>query len=358
MTITFGLIGSSSNETALHAESFEACEGAVLHGMYDTNCITTVKIAAVTRAFVYTDLTALLQRTEIDAVWIASSLAERPRHAIQAAKAGKHIIIEQPIAATLAEADMVIEACSRHGVVLSIAAPNRFQPSIVRMKEALENGIFGKLNHMNFTIRRSADSTPEHSISSSLTPSPSLLPGEIRLDAPAVLQEASHHLDLMLWLAGDVLEVSAYKDSRRSQLLSEDTLAARCRFRSGAIGIFQAASTVIPGADEDVAALFGDRGTALLGGEGAASILRWNVRVDSSRPELHLLPDAGQTGTSKGGGSLGVLQDMVEALRTGRDPAVTGAQGRRTLALLLSIQEVTGSAGAASATSARDARIG
>jgi UDP-N-acetyl-2-amino-2-deoxyglucuronate dehydrogenase len=333
MTITFGLIGSSSNETASHAESFEACEGAILHGIYDTNCINTVKVAAGTRAFVYTDLSALLQQAEIDAVWIASSLAERPYHAVQAAKAGKHIIMEQPIAATLTEADMVIEACSRHGVVLSVAAPNRFQPSIVRMKEALENGIFGKLNHMNFTIRRSG-----------------------RLDASAVLQEASHHLDLMLWMAGDVLEVSPYKDSRRSQLLSENTLTARCRFRSGAIGIFQAASTVIPGADEDVAALFGDRGTALLGGEGAASILRWNVRVDSSRPELHLIPDAGRTGTSNG--SLGVLQDMVEALRTGRDPAVTGAQGRRTLALLLSIQEVTCSTLASTAASVRDARIG
>src|SRR5699024_4806900 len=101
----------------------------------------------------YTDSADLVSRSDLDVVNICTPSGLHPDLTVQAAEAGKHVLVEKPMALTMAEADRMIQACADNGVKLSVVHPNRFRPAIRELKKRLERGAFGKISHANATLR-------------------------------------------------------------------------------------------------------------------------------------------------------------------------------------------------------------
>jgi len=206
------------------------------------------------------DWKELLKRKDVDAVIIATHPRPHCQIALAAARAGKHILLEKPMCRTVAEADRMIAAARKAGVMLQVAYIMRFRPSYQKLKELLDDGTLGK-PHLVY-CNQVGWFPPRH---------PWLF---IRAESGGMLvEQAIHVLDEWLWLYGPVKSVYAqtshvpiggtYPEKRRAV---ENNATVVVRFRSGATGMLckSWAAEVRHGGEGVVC----ERGSAQLGGGG------------------------------------------------------------------------------------------
>jgi len=312
-----------------HAEAIATADGAVLHAVYDTNCINAERFSQKYGCRVYGDLDELLQDPQIDIVNICTPTGLHAPLTIKAAHAGKNVIVEKPIALTLADADAMIEACSTSGVKLAVVHPNRFRPAVMALKQAIDEGKFGKLSHINATVRWNRDQSYYDQAA---------WRGTKAMDGGVLMNQAIHNLDLMLWLGGPVREVQAYTATRFRQIEAEDIAVAVVRFESGALGVVEAAATVYPRNLEETISVFGETGTAAIGGPTANWIRHWTFE---SMPQEQAEQLIGSIEADPFGmpGHHHIVSDMIDAVRNERKPVVSGEDGKHALALALSVYE-------------------
>ncbi|MDZ4717191.1 MAG: Gfo/Idh/MocA family oxidoreductase [Roseiflexaceae bacterium] len=280
-----------------------------------------------------TSLDALLARTDVDAVCICTPSGMHAQQAITAAQAGKHVLVEKPIALSLRDADAMIAACRDHGVRLGVALQRRSDPQFQAVRAAITAGALGRLVLGSVSVPyirlqsyyESADWR-----------------GTWALDGGGALMNQSVHLiDLLIWFMGDVAEIQARIDTLDHQIEVEDCAAATLRFSNGALGSIIATTAAVPGFPHRVE-IYGTRGGVQIEGE---AIVRWDS-VDSEPVYGRLgayaaAPQAAGSGaTPTGISSIGhtrILADFVDSIRTQRDPLVTGEEARRALAVVLGI---------------------
>ena len=324
--VRYGIIGCG-HIAKKHVEAIRAVDGAQLVAVCDTD---PGRMEAFLEEGVegYTDSADLVSRSDLDLVNICTPSGLHPDLTVQAAEAGKHVLVEKPMALTMAEADRMIQACADNGVKLSVVHPNRFRPAIRELKKRLERGAFGKISHANATLRWNRnqsyyDQAPWR--------------GTQAMDGGVLMNQAIHNLDLLLWTAGDVEEVASYQATRLRNIEAEDTSVSIVKFKNGALGVIEAAVTLYPRNLEESLSLFGETGTAVIGGPTANWIKTWKFAdlTDEEAEEAIRQVEADPFGMP---GHQCLIQDMTEAVRTGGEPMVTGEDGRRALGLVVACQ--------------------
>ena len=245
--------------------------------------------------------------------------------AVRAAEAGKHVVVEKPMAMTLDEADRMIAACEKNGVLMTVVHPNRFRPAVMELKRRMEEGAFGTIGHANATVRWNRNQAYYDQAS---------WRGTRAMDGGVLMNQAIHNLDLLLWLMGDVEEVASYQATRIRRIEAEDTSVSVLRFKSGALGVIEAAVTVYPRNLEESLAIFGEKGTAVIGGPTANWIKTWRF-ADLTEEESRATIARVEKDPYGVPGHRCIIEDMTEAVRTGRRPKITGEDGRRALELVV-----------------------
>ena len=170
---------------------------------------------------------------------------------IQVAEAKKHVIVEKPMALTLEDADRMIDACEKNGVKMAVVHPDRFRPAVVELKKQLDNGAFGKIGHANATVRWNRnqayyDQAPWR--------------GTKAMDGGVLMNQAIHDMDLLLWMMGDIEEISSYHATRIRDIEAEDTSVSVIGFKNGSLGVLEAAVTIYPKNLEESLSIFGGKG--------------------------------------------------------------------------------------------------
>ena len=194
--IRVGVIGSGGIFRSLHAPYYEMTDLAEIVAVADVNESSAREVASKFNADAYADYRDLLRRDDVDAVDVCTHPAPHMEITVAAAEAGKHILVEKPMCRTVAEADRMIEAAEKAGVMLQVAYMIRFNPVYQKLKELLEDGTLGDL-HMAYCCQVGWF-PPRH---------PWLF---IREQSGGMLvEQAIHNLDAWLWLYGDVEEVFA-----------------------------------------------------------------------------------------------------------------------------------------------------
>lgn len=286
---------------------------------------------------VYTDVEAMLRLPGLDVVCICTASGAHLEPAMAAARAGKHVIVEKPLEVTLERCDALIEACRQSGVRLGAIFPSRFADANRALKEAVSLGRFGRLT-MGVTACpwwRTQAYYDEGGWK-----------GTLALDGGgALMNQAIHNVDLLLWLMGDAASVMAMTATLAHERIEvEDTAAACVQFQSGALGIIQAATSAYPGWPKTIA-LHGDRGSALVEQE---DVLRWDFAEPRPEDEALRARFAHKAAASGGASHPAAisheyhrrqLEDFVQSLRTGKPLAVDGAEGRKAVALIVAIYE-------------------
>ncbi|MET0555071.1 MAG: Gfo/Idh/MocA family oxidoreductase, partial [Vicinamibacteria bacterium] len=266
----------------------------------------------------------------VDAVCICSPSGPHGPQAAAAARAGKHVLVEKPMALTLAEADEAIDAARAAGVVLGAALQRRTEPAYRALHDAIADGALGRVVLASTTVPYLR--TPEYFAATPWRATWAVDGGGV------LINQAIHLADLLLWMCGDVREVRASAATVVRAIEAEDTLTASLQFESGALGAIVATTGAAPGFPHRLE-VYGDRGGVQI---EADAVVRWDADA-ARRPAGTAAAVTAGSGSSPTGlapdGHRRLLADFVDAVRTGREPLVSGVEGRRSLALVLAVYE-------------------
>jgi UDP-N-acetyl-2-amino-2-deoxyglucuronate dehydrogenase len=277
----------------------------------------------------FTSLDDMLAEVPSDIVTIATPSGLHPAHAMAAARAGRHVISEKPMAITLADADAMVAECERAGVQLFVVKQNRLNPPIQLLKRAVDKGRFGRLFVANCTVRWTRpqdyyDQAPWR--------------GTWALDGGAFMNQASHYVDLMQWLMGPVDSVVAKTATLARRIEAEDTGAAVIRFASGALGVMEVTMLTFPKNLEGSITIMGEKGTARIGGTAVNKIEHWQF---ADYDDDDRLVEASNTNPTSvyGFGHLPYYRNVLAVLRGEARPETDGRAGRKSLELILGIYQ-------------------
>ena len=272
----------------------------------------------------------LAAHPEVDVVNVLTPSGLHVDHVVDLAPHGKHIVCEKPMALRPEHCDRMIEACRAGGGRLFVVKNNRFNPAVQAARRALEAGRFGKLVSASVSLRWRRDQAYYDQAA---------WRGTWALDGGVLSQQATHHLDLMQWFMGPVESVQCQTATRLMQIEVEDTAAAILRFRSGALGTFEATTAARPTDIGCTLSLLGERGTVVVGGMAVNTIEQW--RFDHGEDDLESVAASASQEVSSvyGKGHLPYLADVIEALRSGRPGMVEAEEGRRNIEILAALYE-------------------
>ena len=271
----------------------------------------------------------MLASVPCDAVALCTPSGLHPKHGILAARAGKHVICEKPMAITLEDADALVRECDAAGVQLFVVKQNRLNPSIQLLKRAVDRGRFGRIYLANTTVRWTRpqdyyDQAPWR--------------GTWALDGGAIMNQASHYVDLIQWLVGPVESVMAKTATLARQIEAEDTGVAVLKFRSGALGIIEVTMLTYPRNLEGSITILGEKGSVKVGGTAVNRVEHWTF---SDYHDDDKLVESASTNppTVYGFGHEGYYRNVVAVLRGKAKAETDGRAGRKSLELILGIYE-------------------
>jgi len=276
------------------------------------------------------DIDEFLARKDIDAVAVLTPSGMHPAHVIACAKAGKHVVVEKPMALRLSDADDMIRACDEAGVKLFIVKQNRFNVPVVRAREALEAGRFGRLILGTVRVRWRRDQAYYDQ---------DAWRGTWAYDGGVLTNQASHHIDMLEWFFGDVVSVHARAVTALARIETEDTAVATLKFRNGALGIIEATTATRPTDLEGSLSILGEKGTVEIAGFAMNQIRHWRF-VDELASDRDVVekfsvnpPDV------YGFGHQAYYQHVIDCLIHQHAVLVDGLEGRKSLELISALYE-------------------
>ena len=276
------------------------------------------------------DIDDFLARKDIDVVSVLTPSGLHAGHVIACAKAGKHVVVEKPMALRLQDADDMIRACDEAGVKLFVVKQNRFNVPVLKAREALEAGRFGKLVLGTVRVRWCRDQAYYDQ---------DAWRGTWAHDGGVLSNQASHHIDMLEWFFGDVVNVHARAVSALVRIETEDTAVATLKFRNGALGIIEATTATRPVDLEGSLSILGEKGTVEIAGFAVNQIRHWRF-VDERPSDKEVIEKFSVNPPNVYGfGHQAYYQHVVECLVSQRAALVDGLEGRKSLELISALYE-------------------
>ena len=277
----------------------------------------------------FTSYEKMLREASCDAVAICTPSGLHPHQGILAARAGKHVISEKPMAITLSAADELVAACDEASVHLFVVKQNRLNPSVQLLRRAIDKGRFGRIYLANSTVRWSR---PQEYYDAADWR------GTWEFDGGAMMNQASHYIDLMQWLIGPVQSVMAQTATLARRIEVEDTGVALVKFRNGALGVIEVTMLTFPRNLEGSFTVLGEKGTVRVGGTAVNRIETWQF-ADHDPDDDQVAAAATNPGSIYGFGHEGYYRNVLAVLRGDARPDTDGRSGRKSLELILGIYE-------------------
>jgi predicted dehydrogenase len=329
----FGLLGTGL-VAPFHAKAIRASNLARLVGAVDLDAARLAKFASEFKCKEYASLEQMLLDPEIRVVSILTPNHLHVEAALQAARAGKHVLVEKPPAMSLREMDAMQEACTTAGVKIGVVLQCRTRRAVQAIRQAILEGRFGKILHADAYMKWFRPTEYYKSEAWRMWR---------RSGAGVTIQQAFHYIDLLQYLVGPVKRVRAHMTNLAHPAVPvEDTLLAFVTYQNGAQGVVEASTALWPGTDIRIE-VNGENGTAIMVGERMDT---WKFKDD--RPEddeiRHYGSAAVATG-STGAADLGfhdhqaVIEDMVGAIERDCEPMITLASVRPTLEWALAMYQ-------------------
>lgn len=271
----------------------------------------------------------MLSETACDVVVIATPSGLHPAQGVTAARAGKHVVTEKPMAISLRGADELVAACDAAGVHLFVVKQNRLNRPVQLLKKAVDGGRFGRIYMANCTVRWARpqeyyDQAPWR--------------GTWQYDGGAFMNQASHYVDLIQWMMGPVESVVAKTATLARRIETEDSGAAVIRFQSGALGVIEVTMLTYPRNLEGSFTVLGEKGTVKIGGTAVNRVEHW--LFDEPDADDKLIEQMNTDPPNVYGfGHEGYYRNVLSVLRGEASADTDGREGRKSLELILGIYE-------------------
>src|SRR5690606_31003439 len=199
----------------------------------------------------------LLRSTDADVVTLCTPSGLHPDQAIQVATAGRHVMTEKPMATRWTDGLRMVKACDEADVYLFVVKQNRRNATLQLLKRAMEKKRFGRIHMVTINVFWSRPQSYYESAK---------WRGTWEFDGGALMNQASHYVDLVDWLIGPVESVQAYVATLARNIQVEDTATVGIRWRSGALGSVNVTMLTYPRNLEGSITIIGEKGTVRVGG--------------------------------------------------------------------------------------------
>lgn len=331
MTLKFALVGCG-RIAKRHSEllGFNQINGASLVSVCDIVEDKARKLGEQFSVPHFTDMHQMMQSVAIDVVVVLTESGNHARDVLALAKYGKHVVVEKPMALSLDDADRMIRACDQAGCKLFVVKQNRFNVPVAKLREALDAGRFGKLVMGTVRVRWCRpqsyyDQDPWR--------------GTWAFDGGVLTNQASHHVDLLEWMMGEVESVFAMSRTALVDIEAEDTAVVALRFRNGALGLIEATTAVRPKDLEGSISILGEGGAVEIAGFAVNKMKTWNFVNSVCEDEEVLEKYSVNPPNVYGFGHQAYYEHVVDCIKNDKRHLVDGLEGRKSLELINAIYE-------------------
>lgn len=325
--VRFALVGCgriSKNHIAALATHAQDAE---LVDVCDVDPAALQAAVSETGANGHASLEAMLGVTSADAVILTTPSGLHPSQAVMVAHHSRHVVSEKPMATRWIDGLRMVRACDEEGVRLFVVKQNRRNATLQMLKRAIEAGRFGRIHlvALNVFWQRPQDYYDA-----------ARWRGTWEFDGGALMNQASHYIDLLDWLIGPVESVQAYSATLGRRIEAEDTAVASLRWRSGALGSLSVTMLTYPKNLEGSITILGEKGTARIGGVAVNEVQEW--QFEEPHDDDGLVKEASYETTSVYGfGHPLYYRNVIDVLRGTAEPETDGRAGLKSLELLTAI---------------------
>lgn len=327
--LKIGLIGAG-RISAKHVKVIQELKNdLVLAAVCDLDPEKANKVGNPCGAKVYTSYKEMLAKEELDIVSILTWSGNHASIAIDCAGVVPNIVVEKPMALRLKDADDLIESCDRAGARLFVVKQNRYNPAVVALKKAINEGRFGRI--FMGTVRVRWNRGPDYYAQDKWR-------GTWAWDGGVLTNQASHHIDLLTWMMGPVESVFAKTETFFSPIEAEDTGVALLKFKNGGLGVVEATTCARPKDLEGSISILGEKGSVEIAGFAVNQVRTW-MFAEPTAEDLEIQRLSTSPPNVYGFGHLDFMKDVIRSIRENKHAVIDGLAGRRSLELINAIYE-------------------
>jgi UDP-N-acetyl-2-amino-2-deoxyglucuronate dehydrogenase len=323
--IRFALVGCgriSKNHFDAIEKHGERCE---LTDLCDTNRAALAAAVERTGAEGHQSLTGLLENSDADCVILATPSGLHPGQTIDVAQSGRHVMTEKPMATRWQDGLAMVKACDKAEVHLFVVKQNRRNATLQLLKRAIEDGRFGRIYMVNVNVFWTRPQAYYDGAN---------WRGTWELDGGALMNQASHYVDLLDWLIGPVESVQAMTGTLARNIQVEDTGVLNVRWRSGALGSVNVTMLTYPKNLEGSITILGESGSVKIGGVAVNEFQHWEF-ADSRDYDDQVKSANYETTSIYGFGHPLYYDNVINVLRGEATPETDGREGLRSLEVLI-----------------------
>ena len=328
--IKFAFIGCGAIAKK-HFTAINRIEGAEVVGAYDIVPETVKEFAEKYSVPVFTDVEDLITKTDPHVLNILTPSGKHAENMLDLVRFNRHFVVEKPLALRLDHIDKIIEECDRKGLKIFVVQQNRFNPPIVKLKEAIDKKRFGKLTLGTVRVRWNRDNEYYRQ---------KKWRGTWANDGGVLTNQASHHIDMLIWLMGDVVSVMAKTATQLVDIEAEDTGVAILKFRNGALGVIEATTATRPKDLEGSISILGEKGTVEVGGFFMNDLKTWNFS-ESDGMDNDIWKKYSVVSDEFAWNHTEFFKDVINSLKNDTRGLIDGLAGRRSVELINAIYEST-----------------
>jgi UDP-N-acetyl-2-amino-2-deoxyglucuronate dehydrogenase len=326
--VRFGLIGCGQIANK-HVSALMRIDDAAIAGACDIDLDTAKRFGEKYSVPVYTSPERMVEETNPDVFVVLTPSGDHAHRMLDLVRFNRHFVVEKPMALRLDHIDQVLSECDSRGLKIFVVKQNRFNPPIAKLKEAIVKGRFGKLVLGTVRVRWTRDQNYYDQ---------KKWRGTWAHDGGVLTNQASHHIDMLLWMMGEVESVMAKTSTRLVNIEAEDTGVAILKFKNGALGVVEAMTAVRPKDLEGSISILGEKGSVEIGGFFMNELKTWNFS-EPDEMDNDIWEQFATVPKEPAWNHTEFFKDVIHSLQNGTRGLIDGLEGRKSIELINAIYE-------------------
>lgn len=326
--VSFGFVGCGSIAKK-HYTAISRIPNAVVSAVCDVDSHRARSFSEERGIPYFREADEMCKNEHIDVLCVLTPSGDHGQTILKLIRLGKHFVVEKPLALNLNEVDEVLQACDKSGLKLFVVQQNRYNPPIQAVRDALDGGRFGKLVLGTVRVRWCR---PQRYYDAARWR------GTWAYDGGVLTNQASHHIDMLLWLMGEAETVMAKTATQLVDIEAEDTGVAIIRFRNGALGVIEATTATRPKDLEGSISILGEKGAVEVGGFFMNELKTWKFDPEKKR-DGSIFDTHGKVPSELAWNHQKYLENVIQSFTEGTHALVDGLEGRKSIELINALYE-------------------
>ncbi len=326
--IRFALIGCGTIANK-HVTALSRFSDAEIVGGYDVDFNLGNTFAEKHSIPAFKNVEEMIEKTDPHVLNILTPSGKHAENILELIHYNRHFVVEKPLALRLDQIDRILKECDEKGLKLFVVQQNRFNPPVQKLKEALDKERFGKLVLGTVRVRwsRNQDYYDQKSWR-----------GTWAFDGGVLTNQASHHIDMLIWMMGEAESVVAKTATRLVNIEAEDTGLAILKFKNGALGVIEATTATRPKDLEGSISILGEKGSVEIGGFFLSELKTWNF-TESDDMDTDIWDKYAKVPEERAWNHTEFFKDVINSLRNDKKGLIDGLEGRKSVELINAIYE-------------------